>query len=213
MLPDQDKIRVTQLDAELINIVDANGKRKMALFDAAHKPEIFLDGQEFTGMRQGTTPASGVTFYNGEGDECGGLIFGSRRLDDGEYEQGLMLAFDAFRNDQVIYMSAEESSGKRSAGLSIWKRPSRPLVDDLKTLQRLQATADPSEARAFRQSLFEEHCERLHVGMSQEGAVSVVLNDSKGRSRIRMVVDENDCPKLEFLNEKGDVVYSLPPDQ
>lgn len=207
------ELHVKRLDAEAINIVDASGKRKMAIFDAAHKPEIFVEGQEFPGLRQGSIPASGVTFYNGEGDECGGLIFGSHQRDDGTYDQGLLLAFDAFRNDQVIFLSAEESQGKRSAGLEIWNRPSRSLVDDLKALQQLQSETDASAQQAARHRLFEEHFRRLRVGMADDGSVSVALNDSKGRSRIRMVVDAQDCPKLEFLNEKGEVVYSLPPPQ
>lgn len=32
-----------------------------------------------------------------------------------------------------------------------------------------------------------------------------------GRPRIRMRVDQDDVPRLEFLNENGEVVYSLPP--
>ena len=76
-------MRVVQLDAELINIVDHEGKRRMALFDAAHQPDLFMEGEEFANSRQGSVPVAGVTFYNGEGDECGGLAFGSRQLDDG----------------------------------------------------------------------------------------------------------------------------------
>ncbi|WP_353892788.1 hypothetical protein PRVXH_002162 [Proteinivorax hydrogeniformans] len=43
--------------------------------------------------------------------------------------------------------------------------------------------------------------------------MSVKLSDSKGNERIRMVIDENDIPKLEFLNGNGEVIYSLPPKQ
>lgn len=49
--------------------------------------------------------------------------------------------------------------------------------------------------------------------MADDGSVSIVLNDTKVWSPIRMVVDAQDCPKLEFLNENGEVVYSLPPEQ
>lgn len=210
-MPDEHRIKVTQLDAQLINIVDANGTRKMSLFDAARKPEIFVDGQEFPGLRQGSTPASGVTFYNGEGDECGGLIFGSQRRADGAYDQGLLLAFDAFRNDQVLFLSAEESAGKRSAGLEIWHRPARSLAEDLKALQEMRARGDSAAEREWRGSQHEHHFPRLRLGMSENGSVSVALHDSRGRSRLRMVVDAQDCPRLEFLNEQGQVMYSLPP--
>jgi hypothetical protein len=31
--------------------------------------------------------------------------------------------------------------------------------------------------------------------------------------QIRMAVDENDVPRMEFLNEKGEITYSLPPEE
>ncbi|RKN60834.1 hypothetical protein D7M11_35645 [Paenibacillus ginsengarvi] len=54
---------------------------------------------------------------------------------------------------------------------------------------------------------------RARMDRSQDGSVGVKLSDSKGQERIRLVIDANDVPILEFLNEKGKVVYSLPPKQ
>lgn len=151
-MPDEGRIKVTQLDAEVINIVDASSKKKIALFNAARKPEIFLDGQEFPGLRQGSTPVSGIVFDNGEGDECGGIIFGSQRWENGAYDQGLLLAFDAFRNDQALCLSAEESGGKRSAGLEIWNRPTWSLVENLKAVQEMRTRGDKSGKQQWRAS-------------------------------------------------------------
>lgn len=50
------------------------------------------------------------------------------------------------------------------------------------------------------------------MGKSENGEVSVQLMDSKGKQRIRMVVDENDEAKMEFLDGKGNVLYRLPPE-
>jgi len=46
---------------------------------------------------------------------------------------------------------------------------------------------------------------------AKTGSKSMQLMDSKGKSRIKMVVDENDVPKIEFLDEEGNVTYTLPP--
>ena len=48
------------------------------------------------------------------------------------------------------------------------------------------------------------------MGKTPDGDVSMKLMDSKGKDRIRMVIDENDEPKMEFLNEHGEVIYRLP---
>lgn len=39
---------------------------------------------------------------------------------------------------------------------------------------------------------------------------SVDLNDTRGRPRIRMVVDSLDVARLEFLDQEGRVVERLP---
>jgi hypothetical protein len=38
------------------------------------------------------------------------------------------------------------------------------------------------------------------------------LKDAKGKTRIEMSVEPNGNPKLNFLDENGKVVYSLPED-
>ncbi|MGE8205552.1 hypothetical protein ACQKP0_13410 [Heyndrickxia sp. NPDC080065] len=43
--------------------------------------------------------------------------------------------------------------------------------------------------------------------------MSVQLSDSKGKPRIQMVIDENDVPRMEFLDGDGNVVYKLPPEE
>ncbi|MGG0761941.1 hypothetical protein [Bacillus paramycoides] len=35
---------------------------------------------------------------------------------------------------------------------------------------------------------------------------------SKGKERIRMIVDENDIPRMKFLDAEGKVIYTLPPE-
>src|SRR5699024_12447344 len=56
---------------------------------------------------------------------------------------------------------------------------------------------------------YEGNVQRAHMGKTENGDVSMQLMDSKGKPRIRMVVDENDIPKIEFLDEKGEITYKL----
>lgn len=50
------------------------------------------------------------------------------------------------------------------------------------------------------------------MGKNKNVDVTVHLNDQNGNQRIRMVIDEHDVPKLEFLNAQGEVTYKLQPE-
>jgi hypothetical protein len=200
-----------EIDVERINIVDNQGKIKMSLFESAHMPDPLLDGKSFPNIRQGI-PASGIVFYNHEGDESGGLIFGSKEDDNGGYESSLSLTFDQYKQDQVLQMNTYEKNGLRNYGFSIYDRPNVPLSETIEKYQELQMQDDSDEKQKAISELFEGHNQRAFFGKSQNGEVSVRLMDSKGKDRIRMVIDVNDVPRMEFLNEKGEVVYKLPPE-
>ncbi|MEH7452179.1 hypothetical protein [Gottfriedia acidiceleris] len=45
------------------------------------------------------------------------------------------------------------------------------------------------------------------MGKNSIGEITVQLSDSKGKPRIRMVVDENDIPRMEFLDGDGKVTH------
>ena len=51
--------------------------------------------------------------------------------------------------------------------------------------------------------------QRLFVGKEGERAL-LVLSDRQGRTRIRMVVDGDGTPYLDFLDEDGALVQRLP---
>ena len=51
------------------------------------------------------------------------------------------------------------------------------------------------------------------MGKNVDGDVMVQLSDSKGQPRIRMVVDQYDIPRIEFLDGEGNVLYKLPPEE
>lgn len=52
--------------------------------------------------------------------------------------------------------------------------------------------------------------ERMFVGIENRSA-KIELRNSRGRVRIRLMVDAKDLPRLEFLDESGVVVAVYPP--
>lgn len=139
--------------------------------------------------RQGD-PSAGMIFYNYQGDECGGLSFdGGNKNENYQASAGLM--FDQYHQDQIVGLMYGDENGRREYGLHVWARPNAP--------------GWTQEGK-----IGSHH--RMFVGRNSNDETIILMRDSKGQTRIRMKIDADDVPRLEFLNEKGEVVYSLPPE-
>lgn len=198
-----DKKQLVELDVERINIVDNEGKVQMVLTNAKRMPDPVVLGKN---LQRNAPPSAGIIFYNQDGDECGGLVFGN---------EGGALLFDAYQNDQVLgltYFRSED--GKDAKGVYIWDRPEPLTPEILDELQEVGKLEDGAEKKQRLKHLMESGVfgfSRLFVGKNAQGESTVNLRDSQGRDRIRLRVDAEDVPRLEFLDEDGVVTYSIPP--
>ncbi|NHM30848.1 hypothetical protein [Neobacillus terrae] len=121
-------------------------------------------------------------FYNGEGDECGGLIFGSWKDEKGNYESTASLTFDQYKQDQVVQMSYTENNGERDYGFSIYDRPAKPLPEIIEKDKELQESSLSREEKDLElDKLWEGNTSRAFMGKNQNGEVIVQLSDSKGK--------------------------------
>jgi len=195
--------RFEEIDVERINIVDADGKIRMAISGKDRSPGWIWHGQHYPGRPK----QAGIIFYNDDGEECGGLVFGN---------WGMSLTFDQRDQDQVIGLMYNEENGSRWYGLNIWDRPDRPMAE---MFERWDAIRSMPEGPEKEQSMMEFRKDfpsplRLFVGREkspERDEVRVVVADSKGRPRVRIAVDSTDLPRLEILDENGKVVYKIPP--
>lgn len=206
----QRKQKFEEIDVERINVVERDGKLKLVISNKERFPSVILDGKP-TNTRQ-NNPAAGMLFYNEKGDESGGLIH-SGAVNNGKAEAFSGLLFDQFNQDQIIGLSYNEGNGSRYAGLTVWDRPE--ILSSAEFLRRRDAIAkmpDGAEKTEARRKLREEafEAQRVFVGKGRDKQAGVFLSDAKGRTRIRMQVSAEGTPKLEFLDESGKVIYSLP---
>jgi hypothetical protein len=51
--------------------------------------------------------------------------------------------------------------------------------------------------------------ERMFIG-SQDEVAQIILRDKQGRIRAKLYVDQKGSAKLEFLDEKGTIIHTLP---
>jgi hypothetical protein len=202
------KQKFEEIDVERINIVEKDGKLRMVISNQERQHPGIVNGKiiKRNGPRQ-----AGMIFFNPLGDEMGGLVFGDN---DGNGGQVGMLTFDKLRSDQTIgFRHIEGNNGKYSTGLEMWQEPNVP--SDLLNAKYEAASkiADEKERKAAIQAMIDNNefmTPRLFLGKPRDNSTMLEMCDIKGNPRIRMLVSADGIPKLDFLDEAGKVIYSLP---
>ncbi|OCA90332.1 hypothetical protein A8F94_00030 [Bacillus sp. FJAT-27225] len=206
--------KLKRLDVEQLNIVDENGTVRLRLFNNQNIPPAMMDGEDILPGHRQSDPVAGLMFYNSEGDESGGLIYGSQKDNDGNHVSYGSLTFDQYKQDQVVQVLHHEENGKKNYGFSIFDRPNTNLREDVKKDREIRnSTKSEEEKNEELNKLWAGNVRRAFMGKNEDGDVIVQLTDSKGQPRIRMVVDQNDIPRMEFLDGEGKVLYKLPPEE
>jgi hypothetical protein len=63
--------RFTEISVERINVVDANGTRRMAITNRERLPNLVIDGKELPRANRSVQPA-GIVVYDEQGNEAAG---------------------------------------------------------------------------------------------------------------------------------------------
>ena len=207
------KASFDQIDVQRINIVGPDGKNQLVISNRQLMPEAILDGKTF--QSHGRHDGAGLIFYNSEGDEDGGLAFGSKKTADG-YDASGDLMFDQHKQDQTVGIEYSDDNGKRRAGLHIWDRGNTNLSEEVERMNSIQnMPAGPDKDAATKK--FQDEAKngvfgatRLFAGKTPDENATVYLCDQKGHPRLRLSVSASGDAKIDFLDEDGKVTYSLP---
>lgn len=108
-----------EIDVARINIAGADRGRSMVIAARGPLPEPVVDGKEIKSSRG---PMPGVLFYNGVGDEVGGLIYDGKLDEKGKPSGGVHLSMDRFGGDQWLAVHHYEANGHMETGLSVYDR-------------------------------------------------------------------------------------------
>ncbi len=209
-----------EITVQRINVVDAEGRLAVVIAAAPDLPGVIRDGTQ-AGMRAGVP---GLLFYNNQGDEIGGLIFPTRVGENGLRDGGVSLSFDQADHGQAIHLMHWATGAFVRSALRINDFPTdipstqvEASAARREALQALQgATSDEEAQRLYKAYLRlmgdnRFYAERVYLGSegSERRAAMLELKDSRSRPRIRLIVDENDTPRIEILNPQGEVVRSI----
>ncbi len=196
--------RFTELSVERLNVVEPDGQLVLAIANTARLPDPLIAGKTVDTPRTGP----GIIFFDGKGWEVGGLTYGTREVENG-YRASGHFAFDQFRNDQVVYLSYQDTGTRKTAGLYVVDRARSPRIDEILAMREQAAKATADEKKALEEKVRGTSAQRIFVG-SDEDTAMVRLRDRAGRDRIRMSVDAKGVAQLEFLDESGKVIDRLP---
>jgi hypothetical protein len=173
--------RFDEIAVQRIKITEPDGTLRMIISNHARFPGIIVRGKEEPFDR----PQAGMLFYNDEGSETGGLIFGGHRNAKGEVvDSGGSLTFDKYDANQIVQLAGVDDKDDRFAGLMVGD--SQPGGDS------------PS---------------RIWVGRKGDGTATIALMDAQGRKRLLMEVSESGAARIQFLDENGKALNQLVPEK
>jgi hypothetical protein len=204
-----DTLRVARID-----VLNESGDPALVIGARGRLPGPWFEGREYPQeLSGGRTRATGMIFFNERGDEVGGLTYHGQLAEDG-YRAGGGVTFDQFRQDQVVSLQYQDNGTNRSAGLQVWDRSTEISLQEILELAEARRTATGAEREAVEaeiRGLAERGlaAHRVFLG-SQDRTAVLLLRDRSGRTRVRLLVDSLDTPRLEFLDPSGGVVSTYP---
>jgi hypothetical protein len=191
-----------EIDVQRINIREPDGTLRMTISNAATAPGLIFKGTEHPFPNR---QAAGILFFNDEGTENGGLLFGGAKKGQ-NVSTGGHLSFDQYEQDQVIALDQTEEHGRRRAGLTFFDRPATPipleLIDKLNTQEGSAQFETLTKAGGFGYA-------RLFIGKNEERESTVILRDAKGLARLKLTVTPSGSASIEFMDETGKIVRRI----
>lgn len=184
-----------EITAQRINIVGPQGKLRMVISNSDMQSPGRMNGKKLPDRQR----HQGMIFFNEEGDEVGGLIFGNR---------GLVLSVDKYKQDQIMQLQyMENKSGKARYGLQFWDREGKLNVverrqarDSLKKLHYSRKKMAKILTQMNGQALAPH---RMFVGKLATGAVGLFIRDKEGHKRIMLGVANNNQVYFKVFDSTG----------
>ena len=197
-----------EINVERINIIEPDGKLKMVISNRDRQHPGMING-ELHGKRE---RPPGILFFNEEQDEIGGIGFHGNGEIGGNQT---FMSFDQYKNDQVMHMMHyTDEQGDNKYGLLLWDR-----AKEFQTNERLEIMDSLERAglnyRRKLEVLKEMNggepvlASRLFLGRNYDRTAGLFLRDRQGIERLRFYIDAENNPKIELLDENGNLVKNI----
>ena len=205
------KTRFEEIDVQRINIVEPDGTLRLVISDTARAPGVVLKGREYPHPDGRKT--AGMIFYNDEGSENGGLIFGGVKNKDGKVESHGHLSFDNYEQDQTMVVEGNQNGERKDSYIGINDQPDWSLAELFELLDKNRSLSSGQQQALVDKFMRERGgggVQRAMFGRLPDGSVALKLRDPEGHTRILINVAADGTPSLQFLDAAGKVVSQLP---
>jgi hypothetical protein len=174
-----------EIDVERINVVEKDGTVKMIITNV----DRFPNGKDNINGRptnEGRKKRSGMLFFNEDGMECGGFIYDGRKTENG-HSAGLSLTYDQYNGDQVMQLITQDNQR-----------------GDIRNVSSMLVFNDQTGKTSANM------VPRMMLGKSGDGNNGLFILGDDGSPRAMFYVDKENNAKLDFYDEKGNVISSFP---
>ena len=206
MSPESDKI-IPELTTERLNIVGNDGNKYIVL-SSPEKQALATIKCKPINPEETERNVAGLLFFNEEGDEVGGLVFG---IDSTNSYQ--LLTFDQRKNDQIMALRKDEyledGTWKKQYGLTLQERAEKQSNVIISELNAINKIADSLERE---QKLHEFYAnpknlapQRLFMGRTYSEKVGLYLMDKDNKPRLQIYLDKEGEPQIESFDKKGNI--------
>jgi len=199
------KSSLDELTVHRINIVEPDGTPRMILSSEDARPGAFFKGKE---RPRPDRKGAGVYFYNNEGTEAGGLIYGSFKDKDGKIaEANVHLSFDQYDQDQIFAVDAgEEKSGKISM-IRLNDVEDAPIIERMEASERIAKLPTPERDAAWKE-FNSQHVpirNRVLLGRVEDKSATLQHKDVEGHNRLVLKVTANGEPSIQMMDAQEHV--------
>lgn len=199
------------INAEQINIVGKDGIPRLSLFNEDNIPNVLFRGEEILKGHRQNDNIAGMLFFNPNGTEAGGLIYGNNKNANGETTAGMSLTFDQFEQDQVLQFLYTKEGKHQQYGIHLYDRsPDKNVKEQAEQLEEALKLTDETEKTNTINDIYAGCGPRAFFGKRND-EVTVELCDEAYKPRLKMYIDKQGNPHIDFLDADGNVTYSLPP--
>lgn len=197
--------RFDEITVRRLNLVEEDGKVKLIIANKKRLPGAITNGRLLDDPKGERGP--GLIIYNDDGDEAGGYLFGN---------WGSHFSMDQLKQDQAVYMqviNGEKGEPLRTAGFWVTPRSNRFSSDMIDSaMDSINAIADKVIRDKARSEFWKsvDSYNRAFMGKNRNDETGLFLYDKQFKTRMRVYIDTIGNPRMEFLDEKGVIFFSLP---
>ena len=124
--------RFDEITVHRINIVEPDGTIRMVLTNKDAAPGVYIKNKEYA---HETRHTAGLLFFDDEGTEDGGLIYGLTKDHNGHVtESNVHLSFDKYMQDQIFTIEAGKDENKDFSELTMQDRGDYSILAQMKKI-------------------------------------------------------------------------------